>query len=350
MSLQEDLLLAARLCGMEPGGKSCHRYQLFFIVHHDIGSRSAINDLQRALETAAGTARLFENPSKGRYALTPAGHDAALRVAARRSMSAARYTVAGDGECSFLVRGNVGGLSVELGNVDGTYTCRVNGSALPGPRVAQLIAEHGGEDVRRPNESIPRELHNLAVRSGWELVWQGPQRVDTGPPSDATDGGGGEAIVLGVDYRQPEASQIDHAPFVVDPEAADRATRRHVELQNGLARAVRAAGFVPRSPGPNEPDFDLAWEQASTVYVVEVKSISDESEVRQLRVGLGQILEYRHCLRESHDLVVAVLYIERAPADSRWLAICEAVAVVLRWPGVDFPVSVTEPKRDPASE
>ena len=104
----------------------------------------------------------------------------------------------------------------------------------------------------------------------------------------------------------------------------------HAHIQNDLAQVLRNAGIEPRSPRPSEPDFDLAWETDGTVFVAEVKSISDDNEEDQLRLGLGQVLDYRYRLeRLRYPRVVAVLVSERAPRDSSWEDLCNELGVVL---------------------
>jgi hypothetical protein len=65
---------------------------------------------------------------------------------------------------------------------------------------------------------------------------------------------------------------------------------------------LREAGFEPRPWLPREPNFDLAWEADGTVFVAEIKSIADDNEEEQLRLGLGQVLRYRHLCRPNTRL------------------------------------------------
>jgi hypothetical protein len=119
-------------------------------------------------------------------------------------------------------------------------------------------------------------------------------------------------------------------PFTVDPALVERGLRGHADTQNELARLLRSAGIEPRSRLPHEPNFDLAWEVDGTVFVAEVKSITDENEEEQLRLGLGQVLRYRHHLeRLGHKRVVAVLVPERAPRDTSWGDLCRELQLVL---------------------
>jgi hypothetical protein len=140
------------------------------------------------------------------------------------------------------------------------------------------------------------------------------------------------APTLGAAYREAEVSTLpgERQPFTVDPALVERGLKGHADTQNELARALRAAGIEPRSRLPEEPNFDLAWETNGTVFVAEVKSITDQNEEGQLRLGLGQVLRNRHRLRRlGHAHVVAVLVPERAPRDPTWLDLCQELGVVL---------------------
>lgn len=150
--------------------------------------------------------------------------------------------------------------------------------------------------------------------------------------SDAEDRRARAALSLGTTYRESRVSPLptERQPFTVDPALVERGMRGHSDMQNALAEVLRQAGIEPRSRLPHEPNFDIAWETEGTVFVAEVKSITDDNEEEQLRLGLGQVLRYRHRLQAlGHDHVVAVLAPERAPRDSTWRDLCDDVGVVL---------------------
>lgn len=137
---------------------------------------------------------------------------------------------------------------------------------------------------------------------------------------------------VGAAYRVATVSSVPAArePFSVDPGLVERALRGHADTQNELAEVLRGAGIEPRSPGPNEPNFDLAWKTIGTLFVAEVKSITDENEEGQLRLGLGQVLRYRHRLeRLGHERVLGVLVPEREPHDPTWRELCDGVGVIM---------------------
>jgi predicted RNA-binding protein with PUA-like domain len=143
---------------------------------------------------------------------------------------------------------------------------------------------------------------------------------------------------LGTPYRrQDEGVEISRqtAPALVDPDATGRGLRAHHRLQNQLAELVRAAGYAPRSPAPIDPDYDLAWETKQAIVVVEVKSCTKANEVRQLRLGIGQVLDYEDALLARGCAVQPVVYFERSPSDPRWWGLAERHGIQLVWPGTE---------------
>jgi hypothetical protein len=77
----------------------------------------------------------------------------------------------------------------------------------------------------------------------------------------------------------------------------------------------------------------VAWREPAGLCVAEIKSLTAENEVAQIRVGIGQLLDYAAAL-ESHDEVVSrlVLALERAPAaETHWRRVCARAGIVLCW-------------------
>ena len=123
----------------------------------------------------------------------------------------------------------------------------------------------------------------------------------------------------------------DSDPWEYDPNERDRSTRRHRALENWLMQELAESGIETQDPmGP--PFFDLAWQTAEGLFVCEVKS-SENSEVHQLRLGLGQVLHYRRQLETGiWPNVFAALLIEREPRDALWIDLCDELGVTLFWP------------------
>jgi hypothetical protein len=142
--------------------------------------------------------------------------------------------------------------------------------------------------------------------------------------------------VVGGDYRRAEVSRGIAKPlpaYAADPDTAGRGLLVHQRLQDALADRVTAVGLRPLSPAPLDPQFDLAWYAADgALVVVEVKSLILSNETRQLRMGLGQVLDYAHALKQRVGAVRPVLYIEQVVAE-RWAELAEEAGVSLVWPG-----------------
>jgi hypothetical protein len=141
---------------------------------------------------------------------------------------------------------------------------------------------------------------------------------------------------VGQDYVEADvgAAISGVAPFAVDPSVVDRGRRGHARTQNLVAEQARLAGLRPIKASPDDPQFDVAWESAGHLYVREVKSLTKANEEQQLRLGLGQVLRYRHLLEQRGRTVTAVLAGERRPTDPSWDEVCQRYDVVLVWPDV----------------
>lgn len=137
-------------------------------------------------------------------------------------------------------------------------------------------------------------------------------------------------------YRRPNPSpsKAPEQPWTRDPNVLDRSLKAHWDTQNALHDFLALKGVGPWSPRPAEPDFDLAWERSGVVYVAEVKSLPDSgTEDRQLRLGIGQVLDYQALMARQHQQVRADLAVERQPTDPRWILLCTAHGINLVWPG-----------------
>lgn len=136
------------------------------------------------------------------------------------------------------------------------------------------------------------------------------------------------------EYRRAaeQASVAASDPFSIDPAVKERALRSHAVTQNALADFLVARGITPRSAVGAQPNFDIAWEDGDTLWVGEVKSLTNDNEEKQLRLGLGQVLRYRHLIGQTRK-TRAALITEREPSDKTWLSLCEALGIALAWPG-----------------
>jgi len=232
---------------------------------------------------------------------------------------------------------------------------RVGTSRSPDGEMVPIEAVQKGVDLLSTTGEVEVNTSTLGHRSSFIgaflLTLPGTIAVDHSPPrirltgyldpistraikqtQDPSNGAGSASTAFGTEYReaQEDPSTTGRQPFVVDPARVERGVIGHASTQNALARALKKAGFKPRSPLFPEPNFDLAWQANGTTFVAEVKSITDDNEEIQLRLGLGQVLRYRQRLRKlGRERVVAVLVPERAPQDSSWEELCSELNVVL---------------------
>lgn len=153
-------------------------------------------------------------------------------------------------------------------------------------------------------------------------------------------------VPVGCEYR-PADDEITPAPGTAgtpDPDLVKRNLRAHRRLQNDLATAASAQGLSVLSPSAADPDFDLAWRTSAGVLTVcEVKSLTRVNEAHQLRMGIGQVLDYQHLLSNRAQTVRAVLWVEREPIDPRWIGLCQRHSILLAWPGREADVLLEIP-------
>jgi hypothetical protein len=139
---------------------------------------------------------------------------------------------------------------------------------------------------------------------------------------------------LGVAYRVA-AGGVDHevvSILVRDLSSLDAATRVHAATQNAVADLVTSRGLRPLSPDRGEVAFDVAWRCQRGVVVCEVKGVTGTNRRQQVRLGLGQVLDYRSATSgKEPGNVQAVIVISESPAEHE-VAFCAAVDVVVTAP------------------
>jgi hypothetical protein len=140
---------------------------------------------------------------------------------------------------------------------------------------------------------------------------------------------------LGVRYRRAnENATVGNINLIkVEPAVVERGVRGHAVTQNALADYLDEHDLIPLSPSIGDPDFDLAWEVDGTIFVAEIKSVTKSNEESQLRLGLGQVLQYRHQLKQLYNKdVIAILAMEQE-APEEWVDVCASAGVRIVWPG-----------------
>jgi hypothetical protein len=181
---------------------------------------------------------------------------------------------------------------------------------------------------------LSTDLANRVVGliSGAENLDKG-QRRGTAPRRTRARGERRRSAALGLEYRDVDEAvgAAPKDPFRVDPDRVDRGIKGHKRTQNALARWVRRNGMKPLRPA-GIANYDLAWWDGAALYVAEVKSLTNANETQQVRLGLGQVLDYEQLLAAAGDEVRPVLALELEPKSDRWLSLCARVGVVLTWP------------------
>lgn len=137
-----------------------------------------------------------------------------------------------------------------------------------------------------------------------------------------------DAGLVGLVYEAKEP-----LPVGPDPDLTERGRVAHANTQNLLAEALMASGITPLRPAPHEPQYDLAWGDGDHLWVVEVKSLTDTNERRQLRSAIGQVLHYvAELYADGHQAITPVIAVEREPRDPGLIAACKNNKIRLLWP------------------
>jgi hypothetical protein len=128
----------------------------------------------------------------------------------------------------------------------------------------------------------------------------------------------------GLTTRPPE-------PFSWLADEKDAQTQQHADVLNRLYAVLARAGIAPVE-GTRPPACDLMFRsRAGGLTVVEAKSLPTGADEHQMRLGVGQVLEYRRKLADRIDMEVrAILAVPRAPRDAAtWRRVCEDAGVTL---------------------
>ena len=158
-----------------------------------------------------------------------------------------------------------------------------------------------------------------------EAILKSGQRAGTKPPAP-----------LSTPYLSPPSPQYSSpAEILVDLANRERMSQEHWQLQEWLADAL---GKDPEAqalrPDPRvDPPFDLAWYRQGQHFIAEVKTLPAGSELQQLRLGIGQVLDYQQRYLDEHGIrCQAVLFVSHKPERQSWASLCERVGITLCWP------------------
>jgi hypothetical protein len=174
------------------------------------------------------------------------------------------------------------------------------------PLFGRLVGSYWWADHLRGDERAGRREHRYRVRVAGDSLGRPYRPADETPPASPRQRG-------------------------VDPDCSGRGRVAHARTQNQLAEVVAAAGWVPRSPRPEEPQFDLGWVSDAAVWVCEVKSLTADNEWSQLHTAIGQVIDYAHRL-DADRPVRKMIAVETRPVEPHWQDTCAAQQIVLVWP------------------
>lgn len=148
----------------------------------------------------------------------------------------------------------------------------------------------------------------------------------------------GEGI-LGGRVKPRKVGTRSTAKLSIDLDALDAATTAHEATVVALAQHLKRQGIDACGPHRGAPQFDIGWPQGTTVFVGEVKSLNSTNQAQQIRLGLGQVLDYAYQLdglRTRGNKVRPVLILEEEPDDARWGGLADSLGVLLTY-GPLFP-------------
>ena len=136
------------------------------------------------------------------------------------------------------------------------------------------------------------------------------------------------------DAYMPAPTDIAARPVYDDGKALADAHSEHNKAQNELSIAAVKLGLSPCCL-PEGPAVDLSLIGVDGRRTIcEVKSINGGNDTEQLRVGLGQILDYLDQLIGYERGVSGLLWTSRRPVDAdRWSRLCARHGVALGWLG-----------------
>lgn len=143
-----------------------------------------------------------------------------------------------------------------------------------------------------------------------------------------------EAHILGGPLRvRRTAARRASGDLTLDLNRLDEATAVHEVTVGALIAHLSRQGIEACTHASGAPAFDAGWSRGEDIFVAEVKSLTGTREDQQIRLGIGQILDYAHQLRSAHPSTVIhpVLVLEKHPSAVRWTALADDVGLRLTW-------------------
>lgn len=158
------------------------------------------------------------------------------------------------------------------------------------PVLGERIANAAGLtwDDRHDSRRTPSRGGSTVTREGINTILEALERVLGASSAPAPPGS-----TLGRPYVRSTRQRSTRGFRYVNLDALDEATAAHQRLEEEVEAFARTRGVSPRRSVAGEPDYDIAWEHAGRIVVVEVKSVNKRNHRQQVRLGIGQILEYQ---------------------------------------------------------
>lgn len=185
---------------------------------------------------------------------------------------------------------------------------------------------HYGTDEESVSE-LQADGYNIRIidESGFSSLLRGGWAQTIKPHHDAS------SVLPWTSPYRPGAVTEDAEPVRSEADRRE-ANAAHNALQDSIADLAAQRGFLPLSPTHPRAQFDVGWEDADGgLHIVEVKSLNTVNEDRQVRLGLGQILDYGLIFDGRARLAVAL---SAAPSrDEHWTELGDCVGVRVVWPG-----------------
>jgi hypothetical protein len=216
-------------------------------------------------------------------------------------------------------------------------------SEFPVPVALARVASDAGYDpawIPRGFAYFSEEaVRRITAANGSAAAWIYALGAGTSPGAAATPTAPSRAIPLTRPFRPTAIRPVWRSDNYCgpDPDTVGRGVNAHRELVNALGDAVRANGFSPKEPTGPSPNYDLSWDATSATWILEAKSLTPANQTHQLRLGLGQLLEFLYVsstLPPAGRRYRGALIVEQEPTEAaKWVAVCAAVGVELGWPG-----------------
>ncbi|MGP3756158.1 hypothetical protein [Streptomyces sp. IBSNAI001] len=139
--------------------------------------------------------------------------------------------------------------------------------------------------------------------------------------------------VLGAPLRTRQLGRHDSRELVVDLDGLDKGTAAHESTIGAPIKHLAQRDIAVHSFARNSPQFDAGWVIEDEIFIAEVKSLTGASQDQQIRLGIGQVLDYAQQLQRpgSGHSIRLVLVLEKRPTDGRWASLAQAVGIRLAW-------------------